>query len=335
MSYLNYMPDSLIRLGIRILLKQRIRDEKNNLEQEGAWQDFLQKITEAPIAVHTQSANEQHYEVPALFYEKVLGDYLKYSCGLWDAQTDNLTQAEENMLELTCSRAQLQEEQEILELGCGWGSLTLFMAQKYPKSFITAVSNSSSQREFILKKMKEKNITNIEIITQDMNDFQIDKSFDRIVSVEMLEHMRNYPKLFKKVSSFLKPQGLFFVHIFVHRYLSYFFDIKDKSDWMSKYFFTGGIMPSDTLMLYFNEHLRVTKHWHVQGTHYAKTSRAWLENMDKNKAELEELFKQVYGIKNKIFWQYWRIFFMACEELWGYRQGKEWFVSHYLFKKVV
>jgi cyclopropane-fatty-acyl-phospholipid synthase len=221
-----------------------------------------------------------------------------------------------------------------LELGCGWGSLSLYMAAKYPKSTFRVVSNSRTQKMYIDLQSKERNITNLTVITADMNTFNIDEQFDRIVSVEMFEHMRNYQKLMKKVASCLKPDGKLFIHIFTHKEYAYLFEVKDESDWTSKYFFTGGIMPSDDLMFYFNDDLTVEKHWHVSGSHYSKTSEAWLKNMDSHKVEIMPLFEETYGKDQaRKWWVYWRLFYLACAELWSYNHGNEWIVSHYLFRK--
>ena len=238
------------------------------------------------------------------------------------------------MLEITCNRAELKDGQDVLELGCGWGSLSLFMAKKYPKSNFTVVSNSRTQKLHIDEQAKQRGISNLTVLTVNINDFTIDKKFDRVVSVEMFEHMRNYQLLMKKVADSLKPDGKLFVHIFTHKEFSYKFEVIDESDWMSKYFFTGGIMPSDDLLLYFNEHLSIQQHWHVSGMHYSKTSEAWLQNMDKHKSEIMPLFEKTYGKDQAVkWWVYWRIFYMACAELWGYNNGEEWIVSHYLFSK--
>ncbi|MGZ3753258.1 MAG: SAM-dependent methyltransferase, partial [Mucilaginibacter sp.] len=287
-----------------------------------------------PIAVNTADANQQHYEVPTQFYQYCLGKNLKYSSGYWKDGVMDIDTSEDEMLALTCERAGLKDGQQVLELGCGWGSLSLYMAVKYPKSTFKVVSNSRTQKQFIDDQAKQRGITNLTVITADMNTFSIDEQFDRIVSVEMFEHMRNYQLLMQKVASFLKPDGKVFIHIFTHKEYAYLFEVKDETDWMSKYFFTGGIMPSDDLLFYFSDHLTVEKHWHVSGTHYAKTSEAWLKNMDEHKAEIMPLFEETYGKKHAIkWWVYWRIFYMACAELWNYNQGNEWIVSHYLFHK--
>jgi cyclopropane-fatty-acyl-phospholipid synthase len=330
------LPDSLIRIGIRKLLKQRLQDEnKGNTEaQQAHLMQLIAELKASPIAVNTQEANDQHYEVPTQFYQYCLGKHLKYSSGYWKEGVADIDTSEKDMLELTCQRAELKDGQEVLELGCGWGSLSLFMAAKFPKSNFTVVSNSRTQKIYIDDQAKQRNVNNLTVITININDFVLDKTFDRIVSVEMFEHMRNYQKLMRKVATLLKPEGKLFVHIFTHKEYAYKFEVKDESDWMSKYFFTGGIMPSDDLLLYFNEHLSIEKHWHVSGTHYSKTSEAWLQNMDKHKTEIIPLFEQTYGKENAVkWWVYWRIFYMACAELWNFNNGEEWIVSHYLFTK--
>jgi len=330
------LPDAALRIGIRKLLKQRLIDE-NKGTQDAQQEHFMKLIAElrsSPIAINTAEANEQHYEMPAEFFCKVLGKHLKYSSGFWKDGVADIDTSERDMLELTCQRAELMDGQHILELGCGWGSLSLFMAAKFPNSKITSVSNSHSQKAFIDEQAKKRNLSNLTIITADINAFQIDKKFDRAVSVEMFEHMRNYDLLLKKVAGFLKDDGKLFVHIFTHREYAYKFEVIDETDWMSKYFFTGGIMPSDHLLLYFPEYFNIEKHWRVSGIHYNKTSEAWLNNMDKAKPEVMEIMKKVYGEQQAVkWWVYWRIFFMACAELWGYDNGNEWLVSHYLFTK--
>jgi cyclopropane-fatty-acyl-phospholipid synthase len=332
----NKIPDALIRIGIRKLLKQRLRDEKkasSELQQQHLML-LIEELKNSPIAVNTTDANEQHYEVPTEFYKYCLGKYLKYSSGFWKDGVTDIDTSEEDMLQLTCERAEFQNGQNVLELGCGWGSLSLFMAAKYPQSNFTVVSNSRTQKIFIDDHAEKRGITNLAVITADMNTFNIENKFDRVVSVEMFEHMRNYEKLMKKISSFLNPGGKLFVHIFTHKKCAYKFEVKDETDWMSKYFFTGGIMPSDDLLFYFDDDMKMEKHWHVSGLHYSKTSEAWLKNMDKHKKEIMPIFDRTYGEKNSLkWWVYWRIFFMSCAELWKYNNGNEWMVSHYLFIK--
>ncbi len=332
----NKIPDILIRKGIRSLLKQRLDQEnKGNTEtQQTHFMKLVEELKNSPIALNTVNANEQHYEVPTKFYQYCLGKHLKYSSGYWKDGVTDIDTSEKDMLELTCQRAELQDGQNVLELGCGWGSLSLFMASKFPKSTFTVVSNSRTQKLYIDEQAINRGLKNLTVITVDINVFNIDATFDRIVSVEMFEHMRNYQKLMQKACSFLKADGKLFVHIFTHKEYAYKFEVIDESDWMSKYFFTGGIMPSDNLLLYFNEHMSIEQHWHVNGTHYSKTSEAWLENMDKHKNEIMPMFETTYGKDQALkWWVYWRIFYMSCAELWGYNDGNEWIVSHYLFKK--
>jgi len=332
----NTIPDPLIRVGIRKLLKQRLHDEnKGSTElQQAHLMQLINELKASEIAVHTADANQQHYEVPTAFYQYCLGKHLKYSSGYWREGVTDIDTSERHMLELTCERADLKNGQTVLELGCGWGSLSLFMAERYPLSQFTVVSNSRTQKLFIEEEAAKRGIHNLTVITADINVFGIDQTFDRVVSVEMFEHMRNYQKLMHKVATHLKPDGKLFVHIFTHKTYAYKFDVIDESDWMSQYFFTGGIMPSDDLLLYFNEDLSIERHWHVSGMHYGKTSEAWLQNMDRHKKEIMPLFVTTYGEAQAVkWWVYWRIFFMSCAELWKYNNGEEWIVSHYLFSK--
>jgi cyclopropane-fatty-acyl-phospholipid synthase len=332
----NKIPDPLLRIGIRRLLKQRLEEEnKGSTEaQQAHLMGLIAELKASPIAVHTQEANEQHYEVPTEFYKYCLGKHLKYSSGYWKEGVSDIDTSEKDMLELTCRRAELKDGQDVLELGCGWGSLSLFMAARFPQSRFTVVSNSRTQKIYIDQQAKERGIGNLEVMTLNINDLALNKTFDRVVSVEMFEHMRNYQELMRRIAGWLKPEGKLLVHIFTHREYAYKFEVKDESDWMSRYFFTGGIMPSDDLLLYFNEALSIEQHWHVNGRHYSKTSEAWLKNMDAHKKEIMPLFEQTYGKSQALkWWVYWRIFYMACAELWGYNNGEEWLVSHYLFKK--
>lgn len=330
------IPDIIVRRGIRLLLKQRIKEiSGGDIESATTLQnDFIRHMKSAPIAILTEKANEQHYEVPAEFFSLVLGEHKKYSSCYWNNSTHDLSSAEQLALSMTCNNADLHDGQKILELGCGWGSLTLYMAQTYPSSIITGVSNSNSQREYIINKARQQNISNIEIITCDMNDFVPDKQFDRIVSVEMMEHMRNYQLLYQKISHWLESDGKLFKHIFVHRSTPYPFDVKDDSDWMSKYFFSGGMMPSDDLPLWFQNDLNIEQRWRWSGKHYAKTADAWLANMDAKKENVWRILENTYGPNNtEKWWNRWRMFFMACSELFGYNSGQEWYVSHYRFKR--
>ena len=331
-----YVPDSLIRHGIRKLLRQRLDEiHASDIERMAQQQDeFIAGMDRSSIALLPELANEQHYEVPQKFYGSVLGPHRKYSCCYWPHGTDSIDGAEKAGLELTCEHAAIEDGMNILELGCGWGSLKLWIASHYPNSTITAVSNSKSQGQYIRDKAEEIGLNNIEVITADMNDFAIEQTFDRVVSVEMFEHMRNYRELYKRINDWLKPDGRFFMHIFVHRTVPYLFEDRDTSDWMSRYFFSGGMMPSDDLPLFFQDQLKIEKRWRWDGRHYQKTAEAWLKTLDNERDEVWPVLEQTYGRDfAKMWFMRWRMFFLAVSELFGYRNGSEWFVSHYLFSK--
>ena len=329
-----HLPDWLIRSGIQFLLRQRIGDlPLGDSEKARTYlADFVQSMSDSPVALLAEKANEQHYEVPAKFFEQVLGKRRKYSSCLWGDAIGSLDEAEISALETTCQHAGLGDGMDILELGCGWGSLSLWMAEKYPNSLIVGVSNSHSQRESIMERARLAGFANLEIITCDMNTFAADRQFDRVVSVEMFEHMRNWQILFNRVDSWLKPGGMFLMHVFCHKTLPYLFDVEDESDWMSQYFFSGGMMPSWDLPTLVSSRLELVNRWRWSGLNYEKTANAWLANMDKAKDELWPVMTATYGEPQAhLWWVRWRIFFMACAELWGYRNGEEWHVGHYLF----
>jgi cyclopropane-fatty-acyl-phospholipid synthase len=322
------VPDFLIRMGIRRLLAARLREEA----KADRLLMFLEELNRSPIAIDTDAANEQHYEVPAEFYQRVLGPRLKYSSGFWPQGVHTLEASEIAMLDLTAQRAGLQDGQDVLELGCGWGSLSLYMAERFPHSRITAVSNSHSQKQFIDGEAARRGLSNLTILTANMRDFKAPARYNRIVSVEMFEHMRNYQELMRRISTWCRPGARLFVHIFTHSKFAYPFEVRDSSDWMAKHFFTGGQMPSDDLLLHFQDHMTLVDHWRLNGVNYQRTSEAWLKNMDRNREAIRDLFARVYGKNEATRWIVrWRIFFMACAELWGYRRGEEWLVSHYLF----
>jgi cyclopropane-fatty-acyl-phospholipid synthase len=329
----NLLPDWLVRRGIRRLLAQRLREERRRYQPAA----YAADLANRPIAEETRAANEQHYEVPTAFYRLCLGHRLKYSGCLYPTGAESLDQAEEAMLALYVERAQLADGQEILELGCGWGSLSLYLAERFPAARITGVSNSRTQKEHIDAEAARRGLGNLRIVTCDMNAFAAEAGrFDRVVSVEMFEHMKNYRVLLAKVAGWLKPEGRLFVHIFTHRNLSYHFVARGESDWMSRYFFTGGQMPAHDLLPRFRDDLRLVEDWKVNGTHYQRTAEDWLRNMDRHRAEVLPLLAQTYGAAQaRKWWSYWRVFYMSCAELWGYRGGEEWLVSHYLFAKPV
>ena len=330
------LPDQLIRMGIRHLDRRRLQGERhgNSGPKKRAKDELIVQMIHSPIAVQTQKANQQHYELPAAFFETVLGEHLKYSGSYWPDGCDSLSIAESAMLDLYCERAELSDGIQILELGCGWGSLCLRMAAKYPQSRIIAVSNSNSQREFISNRCHHRGIRNLKVITADMNTFDVDQRFDRVVSIEMFEHMRNWQRLLEKISRWLKEDGKLFVHIFSHKTFAYPFETDGAGNWMGRHFFSGGMMPSHDLIQHFNADLMVEKDWQIDGRHYQKTAEAWLQNLDSHRDSILQIFGEVYGTNRADIWlQRWRIFFMACAELWGYREGREWQISHYRLRQ--
>ncbi len=328
-----YLPDFILKKAIKKILMSRLKEISNERSTKtDSKLDFFEKLKNSPIAISTNDANEQHYEVPASFFQYVMSDNLKYSCCWYESESNDLMQAEINMIEKTITRAEISSNQQILDLGCGWGSFTIYAAQKFPESVFTCISNSNDQIEFIKHVAKKRNLKNILPQKQDINNLSFEYKFDRIVSVEMFEHVRNYKKLLNNLKNFMHSEGKLFIHIFNHKEHSYPYEIRGDSDWMSKYFFTGGIMPSADIFDFFNDDFFVTKYWKIDGKHYAKTCRHWLQNHYANKTKIIDLFDAHYEDANK-WYQRWRLFFLACEMLFAHNQGNEWFVSHYLLEQ--
>jgi cyclopropane-fatty-acyl-phospholipid synthase len=331
------LPDALIRRGIRRLCAARLSEERaGGLEGQAArFEQRIELLRDSPIAIHTEAANAQHYELPPTFFESCLGARLKYSCAYYPRGDETLDQAEEAMLELYVQRAELKDGQRILELGCGWGSLTLFMAERFPNATIEAVSNSRPQREFIEARCARRGIENVTVRTADVNRLDLGAGvYDRCVSVEMFEHVRNYSALLRRIARSLAADGKLFVHIFAHRTLLYPFETSGKDDWMGRHFFTGGLMPSTETLLRFQEHLKVEAQWLLDGTHYQRTAEQWLANHDAHRKAVVTTLREAYGAAGAALWnQRWRMFWMACAELFGYAGGQEWVVAHYRFAR--
>ncbi len=338
-----WMPDWMIRIGIRKMLADRIRIEEGKAAGQKALakRDFVEMLKQSPVAIETLAANEQHYEVPGEFFRLVLGPNLKYSCGLWNktpaSNADRLAgleQSEIDMLELTAERADIRDGMRILDLGCGWGSFSLYAAKKYPGAAVVGISNSNSQREWIMQQARDRGLNNLEIRTANVANLQLDESFDRVVSIEMFEHMRNYKELLRRISSWLNPAGKLFVHVFCHKELAYAFNVGEPRDWMARHFFTGGLMPSEDLFENFQDDVHLESTWQVDGTHYGFTCESWLDKMDKNIDAVRAVFEADLDKKAAaIQIQRWRMFFMACAELFAFDNGKQWYVAHYQFAK--
>ena len=318
------VPLPVLRLGVRRLLQQRLREAGSGPSVD----EFSSQLRSGPVALVPEKANEQHYELPPEFFELCLGSPLKYSGALWPEGIRTLDEAERAMLDLTCARAQIADGMQILELGCGWGSLTLHMARTYPNARITAVSNSAPQRRFIESRAPG----NVTVITADMNDLALDQRFDRVVSVEMFEHMRNYRELLQRVRGWMKDDARLFVHVFCHRRFAYPFETEGDDNWMGRYFFTGGIMPAFDLFRRFEDDLVIEEEWAVNGVHYGRTAKAWRENLEARRDEIMPVLRGTYGADAARWYHRWRLFYLACEELFGYREGEEWLVGHYRFR---
>ncbi|MBD8880778.1 class I SAM-dependent methyltransferase [Rhodanobacter sp. 7MK24] len=328
------LPDALLRLGIRRMCAGRLREERaGGLSAQAERQSrLIDMLKRSPLAIETAAANAQHYELPSAFFERCLGPRLKYSCCYYPRGNETLAEAEDAMLALYGERAELADGQRILELGCGWGSFTLWMAARYPNAHITAVSNSHGQRRHIEMQCRLRGLSNVHVLTQDVNTLAMaEGQFDRCVSIEMFEHMRNYQVLMQRIASWLVPGGKLFVHIFAHRELAYPFETAGADNWMGRHFFTGGLMPAGDTLLHFQQALAIEQRWSVDGTHYEKTANHWLQRQDSQREAVMAVLREAYGEHASLWFQRWRMFWMACAELFGYANGQEWLVAHYRF----
>jgi cyclopropane-fatty-acyl-phospholipid synthase len=324
------LPDVIIRGAIHRLCSRTAAKFATGNAESDAW--FADEMAARAIAEHAGAANAQHYELPAAFFAYVLGPNRKYSSCFYKEPASTLQEAEEEALRQTVEHAELADGQSILELGCGWGSLSLWMARRFPHAQVTAVSNSHSQRAFIEGEAARSGLTNLRVVTSDMNVFAPAVRFDRIVSVEMFEHMMNWRELMTRVRSWLKPDGRFFLHIFTHRTGAYLFDHADGDDWIARHFFTGGVMPSHHLIRQYADLFEIEKEWRWSGTHYQRTAHDWLSNFDAHRDAIESVLREVYGSDTALWMRRWRWFFLATAGLFGYAEGSEWGVSHYRLK---
>ncbi|XP_052209440.1 (S)-coclaurine N-methyltransferase-like isoform X1 [Diospyros lotus] len=332
----NLLPDAVIRRLTRLLLAARLRSSYKSSSplQLSHLLHFAHSLREMPIAIHTDKPKSQHYELPTSFFKLVLGKHLKYSCCYFTNASSTLEDAEEAMLELYCERVDLKDGHSVLDIGCGWGSLCLYIAKKYTNCKVTGICNSTTQKAYIEEQCRDLQLQNLDIIVADISTFDMDASYDRILSIEMFEHMKNYHDLLKKISTWMKQDSLLFVHHFCHKAFAYHFEDVNDDDWITRYFFSGGTMPSANLLLYFQDNVSIVNHWLVNGKHYAKTSEEWLKRMDKNLSSIKPIIESTYGKDSAVKWTvYWRTFFIAVAELFGYNNGEEWMVAHLLFKK--
>lgn len=328
------VPDALLRLGIRRMCADRLRAERAGgvAAQAERQAQLIESLRHSAVAIHTAAANAQHYELPPAFFVHCLGPRLKYSCCYYPRGGETLAEAEEAMLALYGERAELADGQRILELGCGWGSLTLWMAERYPHARITAVSNSHSQRRHIQAECRRRGFDNVRVLTDDVNTLVLGAGqFDRCVSIEMFEHLRNYPVLMERIANWLMPGGKLFVHIFTHRELAYPFETTGADNWMGRHFFTGGLMPAADTLLHFQQDLAIERHWLLDGRHYEKTANHWLQRQDSQRDAVLDILHAAYPGHARLWFQRWRMFWMACAELFGYAGGQEWPVAHYRF----
>ncbi|KAK4480144.1 hypothetical protein RD792_013202 [Penstemon davidsonii] len=332
----NLLPDVVVRRLTRLLLASRLRSgyrSSTDIQLSDLLQ-FVHSLREMPIAIKTEDPKVQHYEVPTSFFKIVLGKHLKYSCCLFPEKSSTLEDAEKAMLELYCERSQIKDGHSVLDVGCGWGSLSLYIAQKYPSCQITGICNSVTQKGYIDEQCRDLQLNNVKVIVADISTFEMEASYDRIFSIEMFEHMKNYQDLLRKISKWMKSDGLLFVHHFCHKSFAYHFEDVNEDDWITRYFFTGGTMPSANLLLYFQDDVSIVNHWLVNGKHYAQTSEEWLKRMDQNLGSIKPIMESTYGKDSAVKWTvYWRTFFIAVAELFGYNNGEEWMVAHFLFKK--
>eukprot|EP00252_Welwitschia_mirabilis_P027044 TRINITY_DN9122_c0_g1_i1.p1 TRINITY_DN9122_c0_g1~~TRINITY_DN9122_c0_g1_i1.p1 ORF type:complete len:363 (+),score=54.92 TRINITY_DN9122_c0_g1_i1:167-1255(+) len=332
----NVIPDFLIRRLTRLLLAARLKEclQPTADLQLSQLMTFVQALKQMPIAVSTEAAKVQHYELPTSFFKLVLGQRLKYSSAYFSSHVTTLEEAEEAMLALYCERAEVKDGLTILDLGCGWGSLILYIAEKYPKCEVTGVCNSLTQMKFIEEQCSERGLSNIKIYANDVCNIELKTTFDRVLSIEMFEHMKNYGNLLEKISQWMNNESLLFVHHFCHKSFAYHFEDTGEDDWITRYFFTGGTMPSSNLLLYFQDNVSIVNHWLINGKHYAQTSEEWLKRMDKNLSSILPIFNDTYGENECKKWLgYWRTFFISVAELFSYNDGEEWMITHLLFRK--